>query len=250
MDFSDVLLILPVYNEENSIGNVLAKVLESTSEKMNIVIINDGSEDSTVLQIQKNFSRHERIHLINKVINEGYGASLITGFDFALEKNYKFWITMDCDEQHQPKDIVRFLEISHEVQLVSGSRYHELSPVFGINAPADRVEINSRITKLLNQIYDLKLTDAFCGFKRYAASAFVNHGFKERGYASPLELWAYVKWKELSLVEIPVARIYVTDDRSFGRDLDKKKRRYRYYLKTWISSHKRYFGTNLKLFRG
>lgn len=246
MDFSDALLILPVYNEENTVLSVIEKILTFTYEKMNLLIINDGSTDSTQEKIESKFSKHSKILLLSKLKNEGYGASLISGFNFALEKNYKFWITMDCDEQHQPKDIPRFLEISPNVQLVSGSRYHVLSKSQGIEPPKDRVEINFRITQHLNRIYNLKISDAFCGFKRYSADGFQNHNFEIEGYAAPLELWAYVKWKNLSLTEIPVDRIYITDDRSFGEDLDKKRKRYRYYLKTWMYSHKKYFGSSLK----
>ncbi len=247
MDYSSVLLILPVYNEEVTVANVIKKIFHYTREKMNILIIDDGSTDSTSTIIQKNFSNHPRITLLRKQQNEGYGASLISGFEFALEKKYFFWITMDCDEQHQPKDIQRFLEIDPSIQLISGSRYHPQSKVQGIEAPQDRMEINFRITRLLNDIYKLNITDAFCGFKRYLASAFRDHKFQVKGYGSPLELWSYVKWKNISIRELPVDRIYITDDRSFGEDLDKKRKRYRYYLKTWINSHRKYFGTNLQL---
>lgn len=246
MDFSDTVLILPVYNEEATIVSVLEKVLTSTYEKMDIVVINDGSSDSTQKKLETKFLQHPKIHLISKSHNEGYGASLISGFNYALQKEYKFWITMDCDEQHQPKDILRFLEVPHNVHLVSGSRYHPLSKVQGIEAPKDRVEINSRITKLLNKVYKLNITDAFCGFKRYFAEAFRNHNFQVKGYSAPLELWSYVKAKNILVAELPVDRIYITDDRSFGEDLDKKRKRFLYYLKTWKYSHKKYFGEELK----
>jgi dolichol-phosphate mannosyltransferase len=243
----DCLTIIPVFNEKNTVTQVVEKTLHHASAFSDILLVDDGSSDGStqiLLQLQK---KYPQIFLILKEKNYGYGASLNSGFQFAIEKNYSFWITMDCDEQHQPKDLIRFQEIDPKIELVSGTRYHPNSKTQGIPSPKDRVEINHRITKYLNAIYNLQITDAFCGFKRYKREAFANYNFKVTGYSSPMELWTYITWKKISFTEIAVDRIYITDDRSFGEDLDKKRKRYKYYLQTWKQIHRELFGENLSL---
>jgi len=234
------LIIIPVFNEGGVIQKVANRTLEHSRSFANILFINDGSTDSSKNELHNLELKHPEIKVINKEVNQGYGASLISGIEFAIQNKYEFCITMDCDDQHQPSDLPRFLAFDSSVDLVSGSRYLPTSGVQGIEPPGDRVEINKRITALINKQYDLNITDAFCGFKRYKLSSFQNHEFTEKGYASPLELWSFVYHLSRSVKEIAVDRIYITDDRSFGEDLDKKRKRYQYYLKVWKRSHNYY----------
>lgn len=236
----DTLVVIPVFNEEDVIERVAMESLEHASGFANILFINDGSTDGSSQILRGLTEKYSNIHLIDKKENEGYGASLISGIDYSLQNGYEFCITMDCDAQHQPADLSRFRKFNPDLDLVSGSRYLPDSGEKGISPPEDRIEINRRITRLLNKYYNFSITDAFCGFKRYRLAAFQKHGFTVKGYASPLELWSYVFHKKLSLSELAVDRIYITDDRSFGQDLDKKRKRYRYYLKIWRESHRKY----------
>lgn len=234
------LILIPVYNEGNVIQKVAHRTLEYANSFANILFINDGSTDSSKNELNILKDKYSEIEVLNKSQNQGYGASLISGIDFSIQNKYEYCITMDCDDQHQPSDLPRFFDMDSSIDLVSGSRYLPESGVQGIQPPIDRVEINKRITALLNKNYHFSITDAFCGFKRYKLSSFINHGFQEQGYASPLELWSYVYHFSKSIKELAVDRIYITDDRSFGEDLDKKRKRYQYYLQVWKRSHKSY----------
>lgn len=234
------LIIIPVFNEGSVIQKVAKRTLEHSTSFANILFINDGSTDTSKSELLSLALTYPEITVLNKETNQGYGASLISGIEFAIQNKYDFCITMDCDDQHQPSDLPRFFEFDSSIDLVSGSRYLPNSGVQGIEPPGDRVEINKRITALINKHYNLHITDAFCGFKRYKLSSFQNHEFTENGYASPLELWSYVYHLSRSVKEIAVDRIYITDDRSFGEDLDKKRKRYQYYLKVWKRSHNHY----------
>jgi glycosyltransferase involved in cell wall biosynthesis len=234
------LILIPVYNEGDVIQKVAHRTLEYGSSFANILFINDGSTDSSKNELELLKEKYSEIQVLHKPKNQGYGASLISGIDYSIQNNYEYCITMDCDDQHQPSDLPRFREFDPSIDLVSGSRYLPESGIKGIMPPIDRVEINRRITALLNKRYQLSITDAFCGFKRYKLSSFLNHGFQEQGYASPLELWSYVYHFSKSIKELAVDRIYITDDRSFGEDLDKKRKRYQYYLHVWKRSHKIY----------
>ncbi|MCB1177916.1 MAG: glycosyltransferase family 2 protein [Leptospiraceae bacterium] len=242
----EFLIIIPVYNEKEALRDVTISTIKESQDFADILFVNDGSTDGSaevINQLQDDFPDLKAIH---KIKNEGYGASLISGFKYGEYFGYNYLITMDCDNQHQPKDLRKFKNFDRNVDLVSGSRYLKESKAQGIKAPKDRVEINQRITCLLNSSYNWNLTDSFCGYKRYKTSSFKDANFTETGYASPLELWSYAYSKNLNIKEIPVDKIYVNEDRSFGIDLDKKRRRYKYYLKTWKESHKKYSGVFFK----
>jgi dolichol-phosphate mannosyltransferase len=100
--------------------------------------------------------------------------------------------------------------------------------------------VNSRITARLNLRFGFSLTDAFCGFKRYNMKRINPDNFTERGYAFPMEFWAYASVEGLSVAELAVSRIYTTDSRSFGEDLDRTRKRYHYYLQILHRSCKRF----------
>ncbi len=232
--------MIPVFNEENVIEKVAERTILFTEKYADILFVNDGSTDLTSQKLTTISNSNKEIFIIQKTKNEGYGASLISGLNFAIEKKYEYCITMDCDDQHQPSDIPRFMNFDPSIDLVSGSRYLPNSGVQGIEPPKDRIEINRRITAKINKSYRLGITDSFCGFKRYKVDSFRNHRFTETGYASPLELWSYIYHFSLLVKELSVDRIYITDDRSFGDDLDRKRKRYQYYLNVWKRMHTKY----------
>ncbi|MCP5495239.1 MAG: glycosyltransferase family 2 protein [Leptospiraceae bacterium] len=240
----DYLIAIPVYNENEFLFEVARNVIRCSGGYADLLFVNDGSTDGSTQTLELLNKEHFFV-TIHKEKNEGYGSSLITSFAYAMEKNYKFLITMDCDAQHQPEDLSRFIEEDYHIDVVSGSRYLPYSKTAGILAPQDRVEINRKITEKLNRYYRYSLTDAFCGFKRIRIQSLEREIFSVKGYAFPLEFWAFTKFKSLSIKEIGVDKIYITDDRSFGMDLDYKRKRYKYYMKTWRYAHFKYFKKQL-----
>jgi len=75
----------------------------------------------------------------------------------------------------------------------------------------------------------LNLTDAFCGFKCYRASALSKLRISEPGYAMPLEVWVQAAHAGLKIIELPVPLIYLDEKRSFGGVLDDAQTRLEYY---------------------
>jgi glycosyltransferase involved in cell wall biosynthesis len=143
-------------------------------------------------------------------------------------QGYDGLVTLDCDGQHEPQRIPRFIEAAKSVDIVSGSRY--LKQYEGDSQPPQqRLFINRRITAQLNERLGLKLTDAFCGFKAYRSEALRKLQITDTGYAMPLQLWVEAAAAGLSIMEIPVPLIYLDLDRSFGGSLDDAETRLRYY---------------------
>ena len=116
--------------------------------------------------------------------------------------------------------------IRHETN--RGSRYLSNKDKAG-QAPAERRQINTEITRELNQRLGLQLTDGFCGFKAYRVAALAKMRITEPGYGMPLELWVQAAHLGLRIVEIPVPLIYLEEVRSFGGSLDDGRKRMEYY---------------------
>jgi dolichol-phosphate mannosyltransferase len=219
---------MPVYNEEATVAGVIDAVRMRFDGQ--VVVVDDGSTDATAALVA---ARHD-VMLVSHGHNRGYGASLRSGFATALCLGAETVITMDCDGQHEPRHITEFCdEITRcGSDIVSGSRYLPTSGSAGL-VPPDRRAVNTRVTELINGVTGWELTDAFCGFKAYRADALRRVRIDETGYAMPLEFWARA-WKAgLTVCEMPVERIYMDHDRSFGQDLDDPERRTAYYLQVW-----------------
>lgn len=215
------LAALPVFNEASNVDNVLGEVSRYAEH---ILVVNDGSTDGT----KERLRQWPGIRVINHVCNCGYGAALKSAFQYAIDNSFEFVVTIDCDGQHQPQRIPRFISACRNADIVSGSRY--LKTYAGDSQPPEqRLFINRLITRQLNQRLGLGLTDAFCGFKAYRVEALKALDIHDEGYAMPLELWVQAAMLGLRIIEVPVPLIYLDLTRSFGGALDEAETRLRYY---------------------
>jgi glycosyltransferase involved in cell wall biosynthesis len=206
------LTALPVYNEAANLPGVLAGTLTYSKE---VLVVDDGSTDGT----SQLLAARDDVRVIYHDRNLGYGAALHSAFAYAIREGYDALVTIDCDGQHQPQLIPRFVETSHSADIVSGSRYLRRFP--GDSDPPEiRKRINMILTDEINNRTGLNITDAFCGFKAYRTSALAKMSLAETGYAMPLELWAQAYRLGLKVVEIAVPMIYLDEKRSFGGALD------------------------------
>ena len=219
------LIAIPVYNEQRYVQRVLELVLDYAPPPRQVLVIDDGSTDATptlLAQFPVEVIRHSR--------NRGYGRSMMDAFRWAAVDNFDWVITMDCDEQHEPAAIPRFVEAIErdDLDVISGSRYMALNGD-GDNPPPDRRAINAQITQEVNTRLGLNLTDSFCGFKAYRVSALRNLDLETDGYAFPMQFWVQAVAEGLRIGEIPVKLIYNDLNRSFGGPLDDPQVRLNHY---------------------
>jgi glycosyltransferase involved in cell wall biosynthesis len=216
-----VLTAVPVYNEARYVESVLREVRRYSPR---ILVVNDGSSDGTADIL----ARQEGLEVITHPSNRGYGAALISAFEYACRQGVDVLVTMDCDGQHEPARIPVLLEAIHDADIVSGSRYlrdfHQDSL-----APQDRRRINGEITAELNRRFGLHLTDAFCGFKAYRRAVLERLRITETGWGMPLQLWVQAAQLGLRIKEVGVPRLYLDPNRAFGGVLDDAEQRLAYY---------------------
>ena len=116
-----VLVGIPVYNEQETIANVVQRVRDCLPE-FDLLVVNDGSTDSTA-QILKDL----RVRVAPHLCNLGYGRAIQTAIKYAHQMNYDVLITLDGDGQHYPEQVRRLYTVSCEASwdLLIGSRYVE-----------------------------------------------------------------------------------------------------------------------------
>ncbi len=218
-----IITAIPVYNEESHLDSVLQEVNRYSPE---VLIVNDGSTDQTAQLLAK----HQGIQVITHPENRGYGAAILSAFQYTLSNSYDVLVTMDCDGQHEPSRIPVLLEAIHDADIVSGSRYLR---DFRQNStpPQDRKHINRIITAELNEALGLSLTDSFCGFKAYRREALERLHITETGWGMPLQLWVQAAKHKLRIKEVGVPRVYLDPNRAFGGVLNDPEQRLSYYRK-------------------
>ena len=112
------LLIIPAYNEQDSIVRVIEN-LKNNFPQYDYVIINDGSADST-----PEICRAKGYELIDLPVNLGLAGAFQTGLKYAYQKGYDYAIQFDADGQHLPQYIAPMLEKMQEgYDIVIGSRF-------------------------------------------------------------------------------------------------------------------------------
>lgn len=115
----DILVIIPAYNESQSIGEIIVQTKNCLPEA-DILAIDDGSTDSTA-----EIARTSGATVVSLVFNMGYGVALQTGYKYARKKGYEYIMQIDADGQHDPHCLRNMLRelMTGETDVVIGSRY-------------------------------------------------------------------------------------------------------------------------------
>jgi glycosyltransferase involved in cell wall biosynthesis len=115
------LAIVPAYNEENSVGQVVEELLRHVPD-FDVVVVDDGSTDSTAEVAE----RAGATMVIQHPFNLGIGGAVQSGFKYARRHGYDIAVQVDGDGQHDPAQVVRLLRYLHmdgEADMICGSRY-------------------------------------------------------------------------------------------------------------------------------
>ncbi len=153
-----VLIIIPAYNEEETIASVLEDIADHM-ETASVVVVDDGSQDATPL-----IARKMGAVVLQHPFNMGVGAAMQTGFKYALQNGYTICVQVDADGQHPASEIPKLLEPIKrgEANVVVGSRFLEPSDYRPSIARGMGIGLFSRV---VSAILDTRITDATSGFR-------------------------------------------------------------------------------------
>lgn len=211
---SNSLVIIPTYNEYLNIEDLIQRIF-SLEIPFDVLVVDDDSPDGTsdvVRQMQQQFPQ---LHLITRKNKSGLGTAYISGFQYALEKNYQYIFQMDADFSHNPRDLVRlYLTCAEEdYDLCIGSRY--VTGVNVVNWPIGRVLLSYFASIYVRTITSLPIHDTTAGFKcykRHVLESIDLSKLKFVGYAFQIEM-KFATWKQgFKIKEIPI----VFTDRTKG----------------------------------
>ena len=153
-----VLIIIPAYNEKDSLPGVIASVRREIPEA-DIIVINDGSSDTTGL-----IARREKVEVIDLPYNLGIGAAMQTGYQYGFTEGYDIAVQFDGDGQHpadQIRNILRPLK-NGMADMIIGSRFLEET---GYAPSFSRFIGIGMFARLISVIMGHKITDPTSGFR-------------------------------------------------------------------------------------
>ncbi|MBU1180454.1 glycosyltransferase family 2 protein [Patescibacteria group bacterium] len=237
----NLYIIIPAYNEEAVIGDVIGQVKESYS---NIVVVDDGSVDGTGEKARQNGAI-----VLRHLLNRGQGAALRTGINYALEQDADIIVTYDADGQFEAGEIAKLCQpiidgsadivlgsrfLSQVLPLDSGEPYQQAPPlsVRGGRGELDNNNIRKKnripfLKKLIlipailftRAITGLKLTDTHNGFRSFSRRAAEQIKIRQDRMAHASEIVHEVARLGLRYKELPITVKYTEYSRRKGQKL-------------------------------
>ena len=211
-DPHDTWVVIPAYNEETTIGQVLKQF---QGEPYSVLVVDDCSTDKTA-EIALNYP----ITLLRHILNLGQGAALQTGFDYILQHTSAlFIITFDSDGQHQISDLPKLLEPlqAENVEVTLGSR-------FVTNGSVKQIPFTKVITLKLGVLFTkltthLKVTDTHNGLRGFTREALLKIQIHQNRMAHASEILSEIAKQNLQYKEVPVAVLYTSYSKKKGQSV-------------------------------
>ena len=208
MHQSDSIVIIPTYNEKENIEKIIRAIF-ALEKCFHILVIDDGSPDGTAAIVRGLISTEfgSRLHIVERSGKLGLGTAYITGFKWALERDYEYIFEMDADFSHDPNDLPRLYAACHDegYDVAIGSRY--VSGVNVVNWPIGRVLMSYFASMYVRIVTGFKIHDTTAGFKCYKRRVLETielDKIRFKGYAFQIEM-KYTAYKiGFKLKEVPV----------------------------------------------
>jgi glycosyltransferase involved in cell wall biosynthesis len=195
-----IIVCIPAYNEENNIVNIIRRARSYVDE---IIVCNDGSSDNTA-----KLAMQEGALVINHPKNYGYGKTIRTLFQTALERRADIVVTIDSDGQHNPEQIPSVIApiLKNGIDIVIGSRFIDQNDK--IKIPFYRSFGIKTITKFTKHASYKSLTDSQNGFRAYSRHAVETMNLVEDGMEISTEILMRAGSKKLTITEVPITVNY------------------------------------------
>lgn len=194
-----ISVIIPVYNEKNTIEEILKRV-QNTNIPSEIVIVDDGSTDGT-REILAQYQNTEPYHVLFHEKNKGKGAAVNTGIQAATGD---ILIIQDADLEYDPREYPNLLKPIQEgnAEVVYGSRFlgGARRPILFWNMVANKI-----LTLVTNILYNNILTDMETGYKVFRREVVQNITIHARRFDFEPEFTAKILKRKVRIYEVPIS---------------------------------------------
>ena len=209
-------VVMPVYNEERTLREIVARVLATPWEK-ELVLVNDGSRDGSRAIMDELAKAHPNVRCFHHEVNKGKGAALSTGFQ-KVEGDVV--LIQDADLEYDPADYTVLLRpiLEGKADVVFGSRF--------LGGPYARVHLfwhyvgNRMLTLMSNMFTNLNLTDMETCYKVFRREVAQKIQIQSRTFAVEPELVAKVAKLRVRVYEVPIT--YAGRDYTEGKKIGVK----------------------------
>lgn len=175
------LVFTATYNEVDNISNFLDIVLKISN--IDILIVDDNSPDKTGDVIKQYQKDNKNLFLISRKGKEGLDSAHKIGFNFAKEKNYENFITIDADLSHDPKMIPQFIDALNDKPFIIGSRYMKGATNDMKLFRYTLSYVGNKVIKFVLNIDSDEFTSSFRGFALNKLNNFDINDVKTKGYS-------------------------------------------------------------------
>jgi len=192
-----ICLILPAYNEAETIGSIISQAHMYVES---IIVVDDGSSDNT-----DQIASEQDVVVLQHEINRGKGMALRTGFKYALENGYEIVITMDSDGQHEPADILRFIDKFHQddADILIGARVFEKQKM-----PLHRRLNNKLVSRVGSWLCGQKIVDFQSGFRLIKSKVLHSITLETAHFETESELLIKAGRMGFRIETLPIRTIY------------------------------------------
>jgi dolichol-phosphate mannosyltransferase len=195
-------IIIPVYNEENTLDEIVRRILKvKLPVKKEIIIVDDASKDESK-SIEKELSKkHDNIRIINHPKNLGKGNAIRTGLKYATGDMI---IIQDADLEYNPEDYKDLIKpiVNKKARVVYGSR--NLGKNKGKHSYLSFYIGGIVLSKLANLLYGTKITDEATCYKLFEAGLIKNMNLKCKRFEFCPEVTAKIAKIGIEIVEVPI----------------------------------------------
>ena len=207
------LVILPTYNEIDSIAGIVERVLAQDS-RLSVLVVDDASPDGTGALVDSLAAAEPRVNVLHREGKLGLGTAYVAGFRWALERDFEWIFEMDADGSHDARYIPDMIAATARFDVVVGSRY--TAGVNVVNWPMSRLLLSYYANKYARIATGLRLADSTSGFKCFARrvlEAIDLDRVGSAGYTFQIEM-NFRAWKKgFRVGEVPI----VFTDRRLGQ---------------------------------
>jgi dolichol-phosphate mannosyltransferase len=194
------LVVIPTYNEAESIGEILNALKPLDCD---VLVIDDGSPDGTA-----QIARRLGVEVIQRQGKQGLGSAYRAGFSVAIDRGYTYVIQMDADGSHQVTDLEKMMEWIGNADLLIGSRWVKDGQI--ANWSKFRIYLSKSANAYANLLLSLGVKDTTSGFRIYTSALLRKmqiSTIRSEGYCFQIEMTRRALARGGSVAEVPITFI-------------------------------------------